>query len=90
MEGPKVSTGVHIEYLGHGDFAATVDGKEYTVYCPITVKGDHGDDSEWAGKMQIKDDAGGMVNFRDEAYEKIDKEMDKFDPIDLAQHDMMD
>jgi hypothetical protein len=81
------SKGIHIDYKGHGDFEVMLDGEKYEVYCPIDVRGDHGDDSEWAGKFQVTKD-GIRLSFTDPAYKIIDEAFDKLDPVELASHDM--
>lgn len=81
------SKGIHVDYKGHGDFEVTLHGEKYEVYCPITIKGDHGDESEWSGKFIVKKD-GIRLPFNDEAFLAIDKEFDELNPVDIAQLDL--
>lgn len=78
------SSGIHINYLGHGDFEVIMDGEEYEVYCPISR---YGDEIQWAGKFIVKKD-GIRLPFTDEAFDRIDREFDKLDPKEIAQKDM--
>jgi len=81
------SKGIHIDYKGHGNFEVLLDGEKYEVYCPINIKGDHEDDSEWAGKFQVTKD-GIRVPFTADDYEQIDKAFDELDVNELALHDL--
>ncbi len=81
------SKGIHIDYKGHGDFEVMLDGEKYEVYCPIDVRGDHGDNSQWAGKFEVKKD-GIRLPFTSEEFSKIDHAFDELDPVEIAHHDM--
>lgn len=81
------SKGIHVDYKGKGDFEVTLDGEKYDVYCPLTIKGDHGDDSEWAGKFVVTKD-GIRLPFTHEAFQAIDKAFDEINPVDIAQEEL--
>ena len=80
------SKGIHIDYRGHGNFEVMLDGEKYEVYCPIDVRGDHGDDVQWAGKFELKKD-GIRLPFNSEEFYQINLAFDKLDPAEIAQHD---